>query len=411
MTGQQFICSGTHPTAVRYEWADGLPERIPELTLEQFESLWAALVDGFATAAPVGGALRKRDEMIEGLDDPVAEWLIDKGLVLGEGRDGALYLTCPWIDEHSSDSGLTETAWFPSGSNGYATGAFKCLHAHCDGRTADDFVKAIGYVEASFDVVEVEPACRDGEPMPVDAPKGFVRDKQRPDRGDAAQRHRRCRSRCLDRHRHRPMTSSSKTSSSRPSAPASGDRSRRGLCVAAPVAGAQGVQAGRPGADARHRAWCRHAPQFDSGKLWLDGLKWDGVPRIEKFLSTYFGARRPRLCARRVALLVDRPRRQGDRAGLECHAMPILVGDQGAGKSSALKAMCPASTTSSRSTSSTRTPTCRARCAARCWARWPSSAGFAGARPRIDKGVDDAPAAEQWTPKFMERASGPCTGG
>jgi hypothetical protein len=177
MTGQQFICSGTHPTGARYEWADGLPERIPELTLEQFERLWGALVDGFATAAPVGGALRKRDEMIEGLDDPVARWLIDKGLVLGEGRDGALYLTCPWIDEHSSDSGLTETAWFPSGSNGYATGAFKCLHAHCDGRTADDFVKAIGYVEAGFDVVEVEEPGGDGAPVAVDAPKGFVRDK------------------------------------------------------------------------------------------------------------------------------------------------------------------------------------------------------------------------------------------
>jgi hypothetical protein len=231
MTGQQFICSGTHPTAVRYEWADGLPERIPELTLEQFERLWAALVDGFATAAPVGGALRKRDEMIEGLDDPVAEWLIDKGLVLGEGRDGALYLTCPWIDEHSSDSGLTETAWFPSGSNGYATGAFKCLHAHCDGRTADDFVKAIGYVEASFDVVEVELR------LPLMAKRC---PSMRPEALCAT-------ARAASRHRYttspspwkplpgqvRPshMTSSSKTSSSRPSAPTSGDRSStRTMC-------------------------------------------------------------------------------------------------------------------------------------------------------------------------------------
>ena len=30
--------------------------------------------------------------------------------------------------------------------------------------------------------------------------------------------------------------------------------------------------------------------QFDSGQAWLDGLVWDGVPRVERFMSTHFGA-------------------------------------------------------------------------------------------------------------------------
>jgi predicted P-loop ATPase len=341
MTGQQFICSGTHPTGARYEWADGLPERIPELTLEQFERLWGALVDGFATAAPVGGALRKRDEMIEGLDDPVARWLIDKGLVLGEGRDGALYLTCPWIDEHSSDSGLTETAWFPSGSNGYATGAFKCLHAHCDGRTADDFVKAIGYVEAGFDVVEVEEPGGDGAPVAVDAPKGFVRDKNGR----------------IEATLHNLTVALSAQGWT-------GTDIAFDSFRAEVVVSPHGKAAWRPLRDSdytRLRLWLERKAfkpigrelmrdailmiaethEFDSAQLWISGLTWDGVSRVDTFLARYFGAADTPYTRAVSRYWWTAHAGRVVEPGAKCDMMPILVSSQGDGKSEAIAAMMP----------------------------------------------------------------------
>jgi hypothetical protein len=50
-TGQQFIAVGTHPSGVRYEWAAGLPDAFPVLSLEQFEALWSELAATFGIEA------------------------------------------------------------------------------------------------------------------------------------------------------------------------------------------------------------------------------------------------------------------------------------------------------------------------------------------------------------------------
>ncbi len=47
--GQQFVCCGYHPSGVLYEWRGGAPKEIPEVTLEEFERLWAALSVEFET--------------------------------------------------------------------------------------------------------------------------------------------------------------------------------------------------------------------------------------------------------------------------------------------------------------------------------------------------------------------------
>jgi putative DNA primase/helicase len=41
--GQQFVVAGTHPKGARYEWPDGRPNELPELTLTQVDALWSAL--------------------------------------------------------------------------------------------------------------------------------------------------------------------------------------------------------------------------------------------------------------------------------------------------------------------------------------------------------------------------------
>ena len=147
-TGQQFIAAGTHPSGSRYEWQNGLPGVIPELTLEQFNTLWANLNTEFGigeshTSTP-SSKVKKLSDVINA--DPVAQYLLDKNLVKSMGRDGKLHIDCPWKDEHSMDSGDTETAYYPAHTGGYAKGHFKCLHAHCEHRDDHEFMDRIGFI-------------------------------------------------------------------------------------------------------------------------------------------------------------------------------------------------------------------------------------------------------------------------
>jgi len=147
--GNQFVAAGTHPSGARYEWPGGLPGEIPEITPEQFERAWARLVEEFAIEPPTtaGDTARQRGEHLD-LPDPVADFLEEKGLALGEQPDGSILIQCPWDADHTGgEPGDGSTAWFRAGSNGYDRGHFKCLHAHCEGRTDGDFFASIGYQE------------------------------------------------------------------------------------------------------------------------------------------------------------------------------------------------------------------------------------------------------------------------
>jgi P4 family phage/plasmid primase-like protien len=46
--GQQFVAAGPHPSGAQYEWRGGLPDQFTEVTAEEFEAAWTALVDKFA---------------------------------------------------------------------------------------------------------------------------------------------------------------------------------------------------------------------------------------------------------------------------------------------------------------------------------------------------------------------------
>jgi len=81
--------------------------------------------------------------------------------------------------------------------------------------------------------------------------------------------------------------------------------------------------------------------QFDSAQLWLEGLKWDGVRRIDNFLYDYWGAVDTEY-TRAVSLyiwtaLAGRVLDPGCQADM----MPILVGDEGPGKTSVIRALVP----------------------------------------------------------------------
>ena len=82
---------------------------------------------------------------------------------------------------------------------------------------------------------------------------------------------------------------------------------------------------------------------FDSAKTWLARRPaWDGVPRVEQFLSRYLGAEdRPytRAVSRYIwTALVGRILSPGCKVDM----VPVLVGAQGVGKSTSIMAMVPA---------------------------------------------------------------------
>lgn len=142
--GQQLACCGRHPSGSHYRWIMGPTGRDihgPRL----IETDCAALARFREALAPwevksSGGGEATPRQIAESYQAPdgLADWLRASGRVLAVNRDGGLCITCPWEDQHTKRGAPGETVYFPAGVNGYASGGFRCLHAHCDHRTADD---------------------------------------------------------------------------------------------------------------------------------------------------------------------------------------------------------------------------------------------------------------------------------
>lgn len=159
--GQMFVAAGTRKDGSRYYWEDGLPGAIPEITPEHYDELVEALTAEFAVAparTATAGERRKGPDI--DIDDPVANWLYDQSLVLGQTHSGALMVECPWDHEHTSgERGDSSTVWFPAGTNGHPTGHFKCMHGHCDGRNRSDFLEAVEFPDdRADDFVDMGPS-------------------------------------------------------------------------------------------------------------------------------------------------------------------------------------------------------------------------------------------------------------
>ena len=170
--GNHFVACGTHPSGSRYEWAQGLPAEIPPLSLEQFERLWTTLCE-FAISDPTVAHTRPltRSAQTAPIDDPVVAYLHARGLSTGVSPSGRLYLTCPWRNHHSTQGDMTETAYFPAGTDGYDRGHFDCRHAGCAQRTDTEFLDAIGYLD-HLQLDGFEPLVADYDTVfyPEDAP-------------------------------------------------------------------------------------------------------------------------------------------------------------------------------------------------------------------------------------------------
>ena len=148
-TGNQFVVLGRHTSGTHYHWPAGFPPEFPTVIEAKFEDLWAALADRFAIETPfeqnVSGKAEKIHAAIQG--DPVAQHLIEQKVVKRFERDGRLHITCPFEDKHTTEGGDTATTYWPAHTGGYQRGHFHCLHAHCAGKSDDDFRVGVGYVD------------------------------------------------------------------------------------------------------------------------------------------------------------------------------------------------------------------------------------------------------------------------
>lgn len=148
--GQMFVAAGTHQNGARYEWQwpEGCSD-FPTLTAEEFERVWAMLVKEFAIAPPEEFTANRTKGADLCLADPLADFIRTSPNFLGE-TDDKILIDCPFKNEHTGESGASETAYFPKGSNGYEEGHFVCMHAHCRGRADSAFELALGYHDNDF---------------------------------------------------------------------------------------------------------------------------------------------------------------------------------------------------------------------------------------------------------------------
>lgn len=372
-SGNQFIAFGTHPSGSRYAWdwkgwKEGDNVTFPIVTREQLEEVWRGLAGIFGNRKSMNGngadtgEYRKRNgrgEVAPGCcQDPVAEALalaeLTGDVVRGRGREGEIWLRCPWEDAHSVDSGPSATAYFPAGGRGYETGHFKCLHAHCSGRTDAEFVSALGLeaalYEDDFAALEEEnkrkiiPAAAGahgagggnyrgpmllrsdgGEPLPlIDNICRALEDEQfcgwrfgfdtfkastmAARTGDAtwsalADIHYTAIQRVLERDKQfRPIAF---------------ENLRRAVDAV---------------------AWTK---RFDSAQQWLQGLTWDGAARVERFFSHYLHCEDTEYTRAVGLYLWTALAARVAVPGIKIDMVPVLVGREGVRKSSMVAAIAP----------------------------------------------------------------------
>lgn len=99
-----------------------------------------------------------RRDRATAVDDPNVALLQERGYYIDQLRPGQHAIHCPWESEHTdSESRDDDTFYFEPHFNGHDRPAFKCHHAHCDGRTWEDALIEMGVprrargTEASFE--------------------------------------------------------------------------------------------------------------------------------------------------------------------------------------------------------------------------------------------------------------------
>jgi predicted P-loop ATPase len=279
--------------------------------------------------------LPARKERVRGIDLGLEDETVPFLDVIGQGRDGELHITCPFKDGHSMDSGPSETVYFPKGTGGFEQGHFKCLHASCGERQDVDFLDALGVRAADFDDL---PVMVEAEPLPV-----FLRNKAGEilATADNVQKALHRSDVCgwqlrLDTFKDEVMMSPhGATLEWR----AMGDVDYFALRLTLETRGFKPIS----------KEMMRDAVEyvaslntFDSAIEWLGSLKWDGVPRVEGFLTQYFSVTDSAYVRSVSRYMWSAMAGRVMAPGIKADMVPVFISKQGEGKSSALENLVPA---------------------------------------------------------------------
>ncbi|EHG4046848.1 replication protein [Salmonella enterica] len=352
-TGQQIVVFGTHPSGGKYTWyPDPLidepcipdPDSIPVLTAEQLAAFWASLkeqlpvIDSF-----VSGTARQRD--LSCIDphatDEVADWLDANDWTLSVSSDGSRNLK-PFRDESEYSNGCSETSikYFPAGTGGFQQGHFKSLHASDSGLSDTDWLEGYGYAASLFDDLTAT-----GNGVEVSGYPEWPSFSRRQPTGkientiDNAHKAVKCPAFVgidirFDLFRDEIMFAPAGSGLWQTFTDADYARLR--------------IKMEQHGFMPIGRELIRDVVMlvadeqpFDSAITWLDGLEWDGVPRIETFYHTHFGtADTPYTRAVSMYMWTALAGRVLE-PGIKADMVPVLVGPQGCGKSSGVEALSP----------------------------------------------------------------------
>lgn len=370
-TGQQFVSCGCHPSGARYEWPNGLPNRFPKLTAEQFEAIWLELNETFGVEDSVEsrkGIDPTKKRTAADTDDDVVRFLEKNWDTYGFDRSGRVDIRCPFEDQHTTDSGESATSYFPAGVGGFMQGHFKCQHSHCMDREDGDFLQAIGYGIDDFDVI-AEPKKEIAKKNSALAPADEEEYKQRMARAPSAQlvnahiKDVKGGGRAISANRNSVLAAL--TSAKYCGYQIAFDKFKEEFLIAEVTP--DGDNKGFTTFQDDDYAWIamyleakpipfEHIPneilrtavaqvarlnQTDSAQGWLGSKKWDGIPRCERFLIDYFGVEDTEY--HRAVALYWWSAQAGRviKPGIKADMVPIAVGGQGARKTSAVAAMAP----------------------------------------------------------------------
>jgi predicted P-loop ATPase len=301
--GQEVMLVGTHPSGVKYEWEGGLPAEIPEISPAEFEAVWEGLKGKWAVkpeiVARTGLSRPTVERSPSAAIDDIAHFMIETGMARGWTKDGRLNIICPWKHEHTGDSGETETQYFPAGVGGYKTGNWRCMHAHCQGRTIQDVRDEIGFMDSEFDDLTAGTALTaDGAAIVVVAPPNYARMRNGEVLASAGNlelalsRDDQCGMKIRwDGFKDEIVWASPGADSMdwRPFRDADYMRLRIKLEKPPSQGGLDFKPIGRELIrDAVH--FVAMGSQMDSATVWAESLQWDGVERVATFYSEYFGA-------------------------------------------------------------------------------------------------------------------------
>lgn len=137
--GCQFVACGTHPRGCRYRWIGNI-KGMPSVTSETFEAFIREMVDTYGTGEVRSVRARRSSsgDASEVAKDSLYMWLKEHWAVR-ERAPGILDIRCPWESEHTSGAACDgSTSYYCAGTGGYSEPAFICMHAHCEGRTIAD---------------------------------------------------------------------------------------------------------------------------------------------------------------------------------------------------------------------------------------------------------------------------------